>query len=61
MQVTVSDTTLFHVAATWLGDAAQWNRIADLNHRSDPMIVGVATLLLPLMSGSVSTALPSEL
>ena len=61
MQVTVSDTTLFHVAATWLGDATQWDRIADLNHRSDPMIVGVAILLLPLMSSSVPTTSPSGL
>ena len=61
MQVTVSDTTLFHVAATWLGDATQWNRIADLNHLSDPMLVGVVTLFVPLMSGSPPAVSPSGL
>ena len=50
MQVTVTDTTLFHVAATWLGDATQWNRIADLNGLNDPLLVGIVTLSLPLVA-----------
>ena len=48
--VTVSNTTLFHVAAAVLGDATQWNRIAALNGIDDPMIVGVVTLVLPVPS-----------
>ena len=50
MQVTVTDTTLFHVAATWLGDATQWSRIADLNGLNDPLLVGIVTLSLPLVA-----------
>ncbi len=47
MSITVTDTTLFHVAALWLGDATQWDRIARLNNVSDPMIVGTVILILP--------------
>ena len=56
--VTVSNTTLFHVAAAALGDATQWNRIAALNGIDDPVIVGVVTLVLPMPS-SGSLGVPS--
>lgn len=46
--ITVSNTTLFHVAASVLGDATQWNRIAALNGLVDPMLAGVVTLRLPV-------------
>ena len=46
--ITVSNTTLFHVAAATLGDATAWNRIAILNGLSDPSVVGTVTLLLPV-------------
>ena len=39
--------TLFHVAASELGDATQWLRIARLNGLSDPVIEGVVRLVLP--------------
>ncbi len=39
--------TLFHLAATELGDATQWLRIARLNGLSDPMLDGVVRLRLP--------------
>jgi hypothetical protein len=39
--------TLFHVAASELGDATQWLRIARLNGLSDPVIEGVVRLALP--------------
>lgn len=39
--------TLFHLAATELGDATQWVRIARLNHLTDPILTGVVTLLIP--------------
>lgn len=46
-RVTVSGTTLFHVAAAELGDATQWLRIARLNRLDDPMVDGLVTLDLP--------------
>jgi hypothetical protein len=46
--VTVSGTTLFDVAAQYLGDARQWNRIARLNGIWDPWIDGITTLKIPL-------------
>ena len=52
--ITVSDTTLFHVAASWLGDATQWDRVASLNGLDDPIIVGVVQLLLPAKNPVVS-------
>jgi hypothetical protein len=45
--VTVSGTTLFHVAAAYLNDATQWVRIAQQNNLTDPMIYGVTTLVIP--------------
>ena len=47
MQVTVTDTTLFHVAVTWLSDATSWDQIASLNGLDDPMVIGTVTLTLP--------------
>ena len=46
--VTVSDTTLFHVAASVFGDATAWTRIAAVNGLSDPMLNGTVTLVLPV-------------
>lgn len=45
--VTVVGGNLFRIAAEQLGDATQWIRIAQLNKLSDPMLVGVVTLLIP--------------
>jgi hypothetical protein len=42
-----SGGTLFHVAASELGDATQWLRIARLNGLSDPVLNGVVALKLP--------------
>lgn len=42
-----SGGTLFHVAASELGDATQWLRIARLNGLSDPLLHGVLELKLP--------------
>ncbi len=55
--VTVTNTTLFHVAAALLGDATAWNRIAILNGLDDPLIVGTITLVVPVAEGSASPAL----
>jgi len=46
-EISVSSTTFFHVAATFLHDATQWNRVAALNGLTDPWLSGVAVLLLP--------------
>lgn len=45
--ITVVGGNLFRIAAEQLGDATQWIRIAQLNGLSDPMLVGVVTLLIP--------------
>lgn len=48
MQImTIAGGNLFQLAATELGDATQWIRIAQLNNLSDPMLAGVVTLLIP--------------
>ena len=45
--VTVTGGSLFQLASVYLGDATQWNRIAQLNGLSDPVLTGLVTLLLP--------------
>jgi hypothetical protein len=45
--ITVVGDNLFRIAASQLADATQWIRIAELNALSDPMLVGVVTLLIP--------------
>lgn len=39
-------TTLFHVAAAYLGDATQWTRIAQINNVRDPFAFGTPTTLI---------------
>lgn len=45
--VTVAGGTLFQVAAQYLNDATQWNRIAGLNGILDPWLLGLTVLQLP--------------
>ena len=45
--ITVAGGNLFQIAATELADATQWIRIAQLNNISDPMLIGVVTLMIP--------------
>ncbi len=45
--VTVAGGTLFAVAAEFLDDATQWNRIAALSGLSDPWLDGLTSLLVP--------------
>jgi hypothetical protein len=45
--VQVAGGNLFALAAQYLGDATQWNRIARGNNLTDPMITGSVTLLMP--------------
>ncbi len=48
--VLIADTTFFHVAATYLGDATRWDEIARLNKVLDPLIVGIKYIKIPLQS-----------
>ena len=45
--LTTAGGTLFHVAASELSDATQWNRIAEANKLSDPILTGIVTLRIP--------------
>jgi nucleoid-associated protein YgaU len=45
--VLVAGGNLFRIALTYLGDATQWVRIAQLNKISDPMLSGISTLQIP--------------
>jgi len=45
--VTVAGGNLFAIAAQYLGDATQWNRIAAINGLTDPMITSLVTLKIP--------------
>ena len=56
--ITVAGDDLFHIAAAQLADATQWIRIAELNKLSDPLLVGVTTLLIPDGDSGAEAALP---
>jgi hypothetical protein len=45
--ITVGGGNLFQIAFQQLGDATQWNRIAQLNGLIDPVIVGIVDLRIP--------------
>jgi nucleoid-associated protein YgaU len=45
--LTVTSGNLFQIAATELGDATQWIRIAQANGLADPMLSGLVTLRIP--------------
>lgn len=45
--VRVSNTTLFQLAADYLGDALYWTRIAKLNKLDDPWIGPLTEILIP--------------
>ena len=51
--ITVSNTSLYYLAAQYYGDATSWTVIADANGLTDPMIFGTMTLTIP--SSAVST------
>lgn len=50
--VQVAGGNLFDLAATYLGDATQWNRIAALNGLWDPFLSGVTSLKIPPVSSA---------
>jgi nucleoid-associated protein YgaU len=45
--ITVAGGNLFQLAAQYLGDGTQWNRIAALNGLADPVLTGTVTLKIP--------------
>lgn len=46
--VSLSSANLFQLAAQYLGDATQWNRIAQLNGFTDFLVSGLtAPILIP--------------
>ncbi len=45
--IVVIGGNLFSIAAQYLGDATQWNRIAQANGLSDPFLSGEVTLIVP--------------
>ena len=55
-----ADIDLFHVAARYLGDATQWNRIATLNGISDPAITAIATITLPPVDPTQGGGIPQS-
>jgi len=48
--ITVAGGNLFQLAVQYLGDATQWNRIAQLNGLYDPFLYGVVTLVIPVVN-----------
>ncbi len=57
--ITVVGGNLFALAATHLGDATQWIRIAQVNNLSDPALTGVMTLVLPPVDPSAGGGVPN--
>ncbi len=45
--ITTGGGNLFQIALQELGDATQWNRIAELNDLIDPFLTGIVTLKIP--------------
>lgn len=52
--VTLLSGNLFQVAAQYLGDASQWNRIARLNGMTDPFFTGYTVLKIPAVNPNAS-------
>ncbi len=50
--IMVAGGNLFALAAKYLNDATQWNRIAAANGLTDPVLNGVTTLVIPAVNAS---------
>lgn len=50
--IAVAGGNLYQLAAQYLGDATQWNRIASLNGLTDPFLGGPITLEIPAVDAS---------
>lgn len=43
-------TTLFHLAAAYLGDATLWSRIAAINRIDNPFMSSISEVIIPVSS-----------
>lgn len=50
--ITTAGGNLFVLALEHLGDATQWNRIAQANGLLDPFLTGTATLRIPAVDAN---------
>lgn len=59
--VTVTGTTLYDLAARYLGDATQWVRIAQQNGIADPVIVGEPRqIVIPDVDPAATGGVPAQ-
>ena len=58
--IQVAGGNLFRIAMTYLGDATQWIRIAQLNDISDPMLSGTVTLRIPDVDPSAGGGIAAQ-
>jgi hypothetical protein len=58
--VQVVGGNLFDVAATYLGSALQWINIAQANGISDPFLIGIQTLRLPVPNPAFDDGVPPQ-
>jgi hypothetical protein len=58
--IQVAGGNLFRIAMTYLGDATQWVRIAQLNGMSDPMLTGTVTLRIPNVDPSAGGGIAAQ-
>lgn len=56
--ITIAGGNLFRLAATELGDATQWIRIAQLNGLNDPILNGLITLNIPDRNLALTGGIP---
>lgn len=52
--ITVAGGDLFRLAAQYLGDSTQWNRIAQANGMTDYLIQQTTTLIIPVQNVNAS-------
>ena len=60
LTLTVAGGNLYQIAAQQLDDATQWIRIAQLNGISDPMLIGVVTLLIPAIDANAGGGIAAQ-
>ncbi len=58
--IQVAGGNLFRIAMTYLGDATQWVRIAQVNGISDPMLRGTVTLRIPAVDASAGGGIAAQ-
>jgi hypothetical protein len=58
--VTVIGGDLFHLAATYLGDATQATRIAQQNNLTDFLLAGQVTLTIPDVDPTATGGVPAQ-